>query len=429
MGTTKESHVSSIRTTARFEADGRPWLSLVERDRRHELARTFLREHGYDAMIVAGLRGRERFDTYLSGEVYEGVVLLPLDSEPVYLVTQAHRITLRHDRSNADIEPWIADARPGVQMFGTLAAAITERGLQRGRFAVVGLESRGPMEMEGLITQDAWSTLITAHPEATFQDESMPWSLRTLPKSAEELEVARQAALAGEDACAAMLEATRVGATDADVYGAILGSIHGSGGYTAHPHLLLRVGPDSLGWGPPNTFTHGARPRRIEDGDIVLAEIFTCLAGIETQQEMTIAVGSAGERMSGAADAARASYEVGRDTLLPGALFSEVCDAMSRPIQDAGYWSLGPNIHSVSPLAMVDAAFRGVEKVAAELPDHPPLRTVPPHGDAPIEPNWLMVLEPNAMNHRSRALIGGTVIVGADGVEELNSLPCRMHTI
>lgn len=419
--------MKNSRPTTRFEADGRPWLSLAERDRRHELARRFLRDNGYDALVVAGLRGRERFDTYLSGEAYEGVVLLPLDSDPVYLVTQAHRITLRHDRSNADIEPWIPDARPGVQMFRTLAEAITERGLQRSRFAVVGLQSRGPMEMEGLITQDAWTGLIDAHPDAVFDDQSMAWSLRTLPKSDEELEVARQAALAGEDACAAMLEATRIGATDADVYGAILGSIHGSGAYTAHPHLLLRVGPDALGWGPPNTFTSGTRPRRIEDGDIVLAEIFTCLAGIETQQEMTIAIGSAAERMSGAAEAARASYEVGVDVLRPGVLFSEVCERMSRPIQDTGFWSLGPNIHSVSPLAMVDAAFRGVEKVADQLPAHPPLRTVPSHGDAAVEPNWLMVLEPNAMNHRSRALIGGTVIVRADGVEELNSLPCRMH--
>ncbi|OJX67926.1 MAG: hypothetical protein BGO95_06090 [Micrococcales bacterium 73-13] len=418
--------MSYTRQSLQFDTDGRPWLSSAERDRRHELVRSFLREQGLDALIVAGLRGRERFDTYLTNEVYEGVVLFPLEGEPIYFVTQMHRVTLRHDRSNAEITPWIPDARPGVRMFDGLRDALVERGLGRKRFGVVGLLSRGPMEMEGLITYDAWSGVLDAFPDAVFEDVSQDWALRTLPKSAEELEVTRQAARIGEDACAAMLEAAKPGATDAEVYAAVLWAIQSAGAYTAHPHLLLRVGPDSMGWGPPNTFTHGARPRTVQDGDIVLAEIFSCLAGIETQQEMTIAIGSAGERMSGAGDAARAAYEIGRDRLRPGARFSEVCEAMSRPILDGGYWSLGPNIHSVAPLAMVDAALRGVEAIP-DLPATPPLRTVPSHGDAEIEAGWLFVLEPNAMNHRSRVLIGGTVAVTPDGIEELNDLPCRLH--
>lgn len=411
-----------------YPADGRPWLSLDERDRRWALARRYLGERGLDAMIVAGLRGRERYDTYFSGEAYEGVVVLPLEGDPVYLVTQAHRITLRHERANEDITPWIADARAGVRMFDGVAEVLEERGLARAGIAVIGLESRGPMEMEGLITFDAWQGLIGRLPGASFVDVSEDFSLRMLPKSAEELEVARAAAAVGEQACEAMLEATRVGATDAEVYAAVLWAIQSAGAYTTHPHLLLRCGPDTFGWGPPNTFTSGARPRVIEDGDIVLAEIFSCLAGIETQQEMTIAVGSAGERMASVGEASRASYEAGLRALVPGSTFARLCEEMDRPLLEGGFWHLGPNVHTVSPLTMVDAAFRGVESLD-DLPETPRLRSVPSHGDGVIEAGSLFVLEPNAVRGRNRALIGGTVIVHPDRVEELNTIPCRLHVI
>ncbi len=74
-----------------------PGLSLAERDRRWARTRGLLAERGCDALVVAGLRGRESFETYLSGESIQGVVVLPATAPPVYLTWSPFRIVGRTD--------------------------------------------------------------------------------------------------------------------------------------------------------------------------------------------------------------------------------------------------------------------------------------------------------------------------------------------
>ena len=56
------------------------------------------------------------------------------------------------------------------------------------------------------------------------------------------------------------------------------------------------------------------------------------------------------------------------------------------------------------------------------------LRAIPAFGgETVLEPGMAFALEPNACSGGSRVNIGGTVVVTATGVEELNSLATRMQ--
>ena len=52
-----------------------PFLSLAERDLRWADTRAFLAERGLDCLIMFGIKGRERYDTYLLNEHLEGLTI------------------------------------------------------------------------------------------------------------------------------------------------------------------------------------------------------------------------------------------------------------------------------------------------------------------------------------------------------------------
>ncbi|WP_033292980.1 M24 family metallopeptidase [Amycolatopsis jejuensis] len=404
-----------------------PVLSLDERDRRWELARGLMRQHDLACLIVAGLRGRERYDAYLSGEAYEGIVVLPLSGEPTYLVTQAHRITQRFESASGDRTWWIPDARPGVRLGPLVGKVLQERGFARSRIGVVGLRSEGPMEMEGIIPFSTWSALVEILPDATLVEVSSGFAELMMCKSAEEIAAARHAAAIGDLASEAMVATTQVGATDAEIYAAVSSTIFRHGAVTTHPHLLLRSGPDNLGWGPPNWWCQaGGPPRTIAPGDVVLAEIFVTWAGVETQQQVAVAVPPVAERTYALASVARRSYDEGLRAVTPGRSFQSVCTAMDQPLLAAGCWHLSPLAHNLNPLTLIGPVLRGVEELP-EAQTYEWLRPLPPSADATLESGMLLQLEPNACLDRYRVNFGGTVLVGKDGVEELNKYSSELH--
>ena len=72
-----------------------PRLSLAERDRRWAKTRALMAEHSVDVLLVPGLRGRESYESYLSNESIQGIVVLPADRDPIYLTWSAFRIVGR----------------------------------------------------------------------------------------------------------------------------------------------------------------------------------------------------------------------------------------------------------------------------------------------------------------------------------------------
>jgi len=96
-------------------------------------------------------------------------------------------------------------------------------------------------------------------------------------------------------------------------------------------------------------------------------------------------------------------------------------------VREAGFWHLSPLVHSLAPAAMIGYLHGDAEKVFADR--YPWFRTIPPSLDAPLKEGMLFSFEPNACSGRHRVNIGGTVLLGKSGPEELNHLPCRMLVV
>jgi Xaa-Pro aminopeptidase len=100
---------------------------------------------------------------------------------------------------------------------------------------------------------------------------------------------------------------------------------------------------------------------------------------------------------------------------------------MARPVLGAGCWHLSPMIHSVGPALLLGSLHGGA--LAHLGQEFPWFKELPPAQDGVLEEGMLFSFEPNACIGRERVNIGGTVVVGANGPEELNSLPNQLHEL
>ncbi|MBZ9738326.1 M24 family metallopeptidase [Mesorhizobium sp. CO1-1-4] len=379
------------------------------------------------ALVVFGLRGKERFEGYLSNESIEGVVVLPLRGDPTYITWTHHRITRRFPANMRGVDFWIEDVRVGPTG-QTVAAVLKDGRLGAARIGVVGLDSKAPGEMEGIIPYRTWATVLEALPGATFADVSLEFSKAILVKSPEEQQIVRHCAAIGESACRVMLDMVRPGVRERDIYAAIMEVIHKAGATTPPPNLIISVGADDVGWAPPFWTYWGGDSRTIREGDLVQAEIMPAYAGLETQQQMSIAIEPVPMVLRDLATIARRSYEIGRDTARPGISFQELDEAMAQPAQDSGAWTLTPLVHTLTPTALVGRIGINIDKVPALL-QHDGLRPVPLLNDIVLAPGQVFALEPDASRDNHRVNLGGTILIGDDGAIELNAIATNFHII
>jgi Xaa-Pro aminopeptidase len=404
-----------------------PMLSMNERDRRWKRARDFMKQKGVEGLLVFG-KGREHYDSYLTNEYFDGIVVFPLVGEPVYLIWSATRVLIRLEPSLQGETWWVKDLRVGYSGEGVVRA-LQERGLDQAKLGVVGLETWGPGEDQGVVPYKLWADVLKSLPGATLVDVSAGFGEMMLIKSEEELNMIRRSAQVGEIACKAMLKAVKPGVSEAKIYADVMSAIYAQGAVTTPEFLILKSGPVNVSWGSPIWTHRGGTPRTIKKGDIVHAETFPVYGGFETQQQLAVALKPVDSVNEECADVARRSYVAGIKTLRPGVTFREVCDAMNAPLVETGCWNLTPLIHSMMPLLFVSM----MRYDTTHLPgagSFKGLKTTPVlGGDLVVREGMVMELEPNACKGMNRVNIGGTVIVTKSGVEELNKLASKMRVV
>lgn len=403
-----------------------PMLSTRERDRRWEALRRLMAARGLDALVVVGLKGREHYEGYVANEYIEGVAILPRDSAPV-LLTWHQKMVIRRMGAKTDRGRfWIDDVRIGKYGPGVVAA-LSERGLARGRIGVVGLEVPEPGCPEGIVPYPMWRAVLEGLPQAQFEDVSWDYREIMLTKSDEELVVLRHCAGIGERACAAMLATVKPGASEHAIYDAVQSAIHSAGAVSHDPFLIMTWGRDDIGWFEPAWTYSGGPPRIVEPGDIIMAELFPTYAGLETQQQLSIAVAPVEPVVTELAQVARRAYEAGLAVLRPGATFAQLWQAMLEPVRAYGGWTLTPMVHSL-PLGWTGGMGFDMQK----MPDRLKAWSTPGvigARELTIRENMSFALEPNACTGQRRMNVGGSVVVGRDRPEELNALPNRMHVV
>jgi Xaa-Pro dipeptidase len=249
----------------------------------------------------------------------------------------------------------------------------------------------------------------------------------TAAHSDEELEVLKWSAHVGEKMCEAMLEATRPGVTEADIYAAIVAACPKNVGFTGE--VLLGSGKEIVSWGPPTWTYRPHEPRIIETGDVVMAEIFSSLGMLETQHQPSVGIGKVHPDFERAAETARQSYEAGLQALRPKRLFGDVVKAMEEPLRSAGGFNIHPLIHSINPYGLICGFGEGFAKLAAAehygLAGH-----VPTFGaEVELQAGMTFSFEPSCMFGKRFVNLGGTVVVGKEGPIELNRIATRFMRV
>jgi Xaa-Pro dipeptidase len=397
-----------------------PVLSFNERDRRWARVRNLLREKGLDGVLVAGFRSREMYESYISDDYNEGCVIFPLEGEPV-VVTWAHLRVLRAQWSaQRGHALWVDDYR--VATSGTaVAEIITEKRLAQSRLGVVGLTSQAPTEIYGAIPANFWHEFSAALPKARFDDISEEFSHLMLVKSDEEMAQVRYAARAAEAACRVMIEVAAPGVGEEILMAEATREMIRFGIGLRYPMIVMNSGPQTLSWGPPRWTTRGEAPRVLARGDLMQAELMPMCGNQEVQVQMTIALDPLDDINQKCEGVARQSYEAGLKALKPGIKFTDLVAAMEVPLKTSGCWAYTPLVHSLGPHFMA-----GRSRVNMENVDLGVRFVGAPAGrerNAVLQPGMVFAFEPNACLGHHRVNIGGTVIVTANGCEELNQIP------
>src|SRR3954453_12193705 len=397
-----------------------PTLTLAERDRSWKRVRDLMHRENLDALLVAGFRAREMYESYLADDYNEGCVLFPLQGEPIVITWAPLRVKRMQYSVEQGHKLWIADYR--VAASGkAVADVVQEMGLASSRMGVVGLRSIAPTEQYGSIPAAFWMDFSGALPKLQFRDFSEEFSHLMLVKGEEELAQMRYAARAAEAACKVVAELAAPGVGEEEIFAEATAEMlrHGIG--LRYPMIVMNSGPHTLSWGPPRWTTRGEAPRALQRGDLLQAELMPMCGNQEAQVQMTVALDPVDDTNARCERVARASYEAGLEALKPGITFADLVQAMEEPLKTAGCWGYTPLVHSVAPhflagrttvnqeQANLNVRFVGASAVRAR--------------QAVLQPGMVFAFEPNACIGHHRVNIGGTVIVTATGCEELNHIP------
>jgi Xaa-Pro dipeptidase len=406
-----------------------PTYSFAERDRRWSLANRLMEEHGLDALLVYGDRegAFPAFyspDAWFTNERPGSIVIVPKGEEPIVIVFLTTVIEDHIQAVATGHKSWIRPENIYAGKMGSNVVEIIEdRGLDKCTFGVVGLEPYPPYYFDGVIPYNTWKGIVDDLPDARFETVGSDFFARTSVKSAEEIAVLKWSATIGEKMCAAMRDTARPGVGEHEIYAAALNTAARNGGYCGQ--ILLGSGPEFVGWGQPTWLYRPEAPRTIQEGDVILSEVFSSFGLLETQHQPAIAVGNVHSDFHDAAALARASYEAGVKALKAGTVFAEVIEAMRVPMRERSCWQVHPLVHSLTPYTMIGAGER-----LADLPEMARYGKVLPFPsmgtDRVLEAGMVFALEPNCGIGRRMINLGGTVLVGEAGGIELNSNSTRL---
>lgn len=409
-----------------------PCLSENERNRRWGRVKDLMREKQIDCLVVFGLKGRERFDCYLTNDRPGGVVIFPLTGDLVQLSWTCLDVAAHLESTLRNEASWVRDMRIGATG-PRIVEVLREKGYERTKIGIVGLDTRVPGEREGYVPYKTWAYILENLPQANFQEVDAAYLRMVFIKSDEELKLVRRAAEIGELAAEAMMKATRPGARENEIYAAAMNQLYLNGARgnvsPAGSAMIIHSGPDNISWTAPAWLFRGQPPRVLKKGDIVQTEIFPHYGGMEAQLQMCVALEPVDPVNKECAAIARRSYEAGFSALRPGITFGEVVEAMEEPLNQARAWYLTPLIHSLNPHHWISGVGVGIENLPGIERYKGVGRTPVIGADLVIQAGTVWELEPNVCIGKHKVDIGGTVIVTKEGATALNVLPTQMRII
>ena len=397
---------------------------MAERDRRWNLARTFMDREGLDALLVFGEHedagaAPVSYDTWFTNGRPGTTVVFPRASEPVSLMPMTLFALDHLESSRRGDVIWIPPQNVRTSRDSrAIADVLKESGLVEGTIGIVGLEPYPPWHPEGIVPYRLWNNILTQFPNVDFKPVALALSQLIMPQSQEELAVVRHSASIGDAMVRAMVDTAGAGVSESEVYAAGMSAGFSRGAMP--PAMHFWSGPDPVASGWPQWGYRPQAPRILQDGDVITAELFCSFGGRHTQHQVLIAIGEVHEAFERAASVARAIYDAGLQALRPGRKFGDFVDEMIKPTETAGGWVFGPAVHGLNPLVALcgfpgDISHLEGAEAYPHGSDQPKIL-----GDMELKPGMCFAFEPNYAFGRHVVHLGGTVIVGEDEPIELN---------
>lgn len=328
---------------SKVPGDFHPHLSRTERDRRWDALRKDMLMANVDVLVLLGNDiywdmgiANIRYVTGVGAKMGSSALFF-IDEDPVLYNAVAHMSQPFHFQEA--LNGWVEDIRIGHGV-PELAAELKDRGFGRARIGIVGFSST--IQTTATVLSGDEAALRALLPDAQLVDFGYALQKLRIIKSEEEIGHLRKAGAVATKTLAALVEATRAGATEAEVYAEMIRAQVANGG---EPNIfnLFASGPAEHPEGELWHLLHGSdqpmvpTTRPLETGDLIVAEWHTKWGGYLVHTEYTCHVGPAvPQPLHRLFDVARECFEASRAALVPGKTIAEAVAEIREPAERAG---------------------------------------------------------------------------------------------
>lgn len=356
-------------------------LPPSERSRRYDRVRQLMDQKGIDCLIVCTMNGSVKYEAnvrYFVGEFYKNqsldeYVIFPREGEPCFVITYAFRTAWAKLSWVQDVKgPKFStgydqplDGRNDLQddskkILHTLPQVIIDRGYEKATIAI-------PREV---MTIQVYQQLVKGLPRAKFVDCSDLMREARRVKGEFEIRLQEESAHIADRAWKRCRETLQEGVLEHQVVAEWDHVLKLDG--CEKSYELISVDPLNPG------YTHWPQqPRRIEQGDIVIAQISPCFGGYFTQLIRGFSIGKPDPKIKAMADVCLEAHRKGANLLKPGTPFKKATSTIEEVVRKAGY----------SPLFRSGNASIGMDLIEIPEKDYPEMI---------LEPGMVINIHPSA---------------------------------
>ncbi len=294
-------------------------ITAEERRARLEKARRLMREHGIDAIILAGGTSL----TYFTGMRWGNserltAVVIPKTGNP-YIVTPAFEEDRTREQlaggpiAHTDVATWQEDESP----FALVAQGLKDRGLASGR---IGIE-----ETMKFVFADSVSA---AAPAIKFVSATPITAGCRMIKDAHEVELIGLACEATLKCYEAVFKSLQPGMTQNQVSG-LIAAAYGRLGFPGFASVQV---------GEYTALPHGSiTPQTIREGTIIMVDDGCTVEGYQSDITRTFVLGKATDKMKQVFDIVHRAQTAGLKAARPGVPLEAIDAAARKVVVDAGY--------------------------------------------------------------------------------------------
>ena len=381
-----------------------PRFSDGEMKRRFENVRAAMQQVDLDCLLVAGSSSRwneknaniRYLAEFADKENMCSYLVVPLEGEPTLFNWASVRV------NNIRLMSSITDVRPVHPYYAEgVVDRIKELGLTKG---TIGIDSYD--RFMG-IPHNHYETITRELSRATIKLVSGLVEAQRLLKSPEEVAFIRKACELVDKAVTRMVETTRPGMTDYQVYANVEHEIMVNGGEAPLLTLVASTSMENPDLPFPNIIPSG---KKIQEGDVILTEFTGRYAGYWGQTHKPLALGKPTALFQKLFDVNLDMYKFIVEQLYPGNSYKNVLGAQ-RFLDEAGLIKIAPFLHGIGMEAPEEPVI-GLDKWPFDENDE-------------IKEGMTFIVEPNpvTVDKKAAMFLGDTFVVTKDGCECLNTFP------